>query len=363
MKLYTVKSYEFRQEREKKWLELEDLVAQVESRGVESLTDDELYRLPALYRAALSSLSVARAISLDRNVIDYLESLAARAYFCVYGTRRRGWEAVLEFLSRGFPRMVVELRWALAASWAIMLLGVACGFALTMDDPERYYAFVEAGMAGGRGPTSTRAELLSVLKSGDEHSGGGLTVFASFLFSHNAKIGMTCFALGFLAGVPVVLLLFINGLTLGAMLAIHTTKGLTLEFLMWILPHGVTELLAVCLCGAAGFAVGQALVFPGRHGRLQNLAERGRTAGGVVLGSVLLFLIAAIIEGYFRQLVHDIPTRAALAGLTAVLWVLYFARGRRRAAETDARSTERPRISLVPPPPSVRSPRSRRGRA
>jgi len=361
VKLYNVKSYEFRREREKKWLELEDLVAQVESRGVSSLTDDELYRLPALYRAALSSLSVARAISLDRNVIEYLESLAARAYFCVYGTRRRGWEAVIEFFSRGFPRMVVELRWALGASWLIMLLGVACGYALTLADPERFYAFVEPAMAGGRGPSSSREELLEVIRSGDEQSGGGLTVFASFLFSHNAKIGMTCFALGFLAGVPVVLLLFINGLTLGAMLAVHASKGLALEFITWVLPHGVTELLAVCLCGAAGFAVGHALVFPGRYGRLQNLAERGRTAGGVVLGSVLLFLVAAVIEGYFRQLVHDVTLRAVVAGVTAVLWALYFARGRAAAAPKRSPMPQLPRHDVAPR--SVRSPRSKRGGA
>jgi len=359
VKVYTVKSYEFRREREKKWLELEDLVARVEARGVASLTEDELYRLPSLYRAALSSLSVARAISLDRNVIEYLESLAARAYFCVYGTRRRGWEAVVEFLSRGFPRMVVELRWALAASVLIMLLGVACGYALTLADPERFYAFVEPAMAGGRGPSSSRQELLEVIRSGDDQSGGGLTVFASFLFSHNAKIGMTCFALGFLAGVPVVLLLFVNGLTLGAMIAVHATKGLALEFVTWVLPHGVTELLAVCLCGAAGFSVGQSLIFPGRYGRLQNLAERGRSAGGVVLGSVLLFLIAAIIEGYFRQLVHDVTIRAVVAGVTAVLWAMYFARGR---AAAKPKPTSPPKLpSMDAAPASVRSPRSRRG--
>jgi uncharacterized membrane protein SpoIIM required for sporulation len=369
MGLYTVKSYEFRRERERTWLELEDLVARVEARGVSALSDDELQRLPALYRAALSSLSVARAISLDRNVIDYLESLSARAYFCVYGSRRRGWEAVFEFLSRGFPRLVCSVRWGLFASWAVLLLGVGAGYFLTAADPERFYAFVDAGMAGGRGPTSSREELLAVLTSGAEQSSGGLTAFASFLFSHNAKIGMMCFALGFLAGVPVVLLLFTNGLTLGAMLAVHADKGLALEFATWVLPHGVTELLAVCLCGAAGFAVGHALVFPGSSRRIDNLARRGRDAGGVVLGSVLLFFVAALIEGYFRQLVHGVGPRALLAALTAVAWIAYFLRGR-AGAGAPASSPEptrgvAPRADVAPPSarvlPQTRAPSPRAG--
>ena len=77
-------------------------------------------------------------------------------------------------------------------------------------------------------------------------------VFATFLFTHNAAIGMLCFALGFAFGLPVMLLLFYNGLTLGALAALHESHGLSLEFWAWIAIHGSTELLAVIICGGAG---------------------------------------------------------------------------------------------------------------
>jgi len=51
------------------------------------LSLDELQRLPILYRAALSSLSVARTIVLDRNLLLYLETLSTRAFLAVYGPR------------------------------------------------------------------------------------------------------------------------------------------------------------------------------------------------------------------------------------------------------------------------------------
>ena len=82
-----LKSSEFRKGREEGWRELEDLVRRVERRGVRSLSLDELQQLPILYRAALSSLSVARTIALDRNLLLYLENLALRAYLVVYGPR------------------------------------------------------------------------------------------------------------------------------------------------------------------------------------------------------------------------------------------------------------------------------------
>ena len=327
--LRELKSYRFRAERESSWLELEGLIGRVEQRGVSTLGPDELFALPRLYRAALSSLSVARAISLDQNLVSYLESLCARAYVCVYGTRKRGLRALLSWLGTGFPTLVYGLRRQLWIAIALIVLGVAAGYALTAADPERFYSFVDPAMAGGRGPTSSREELASVLFDPASTSGGTLTLFASFLFSHNAKIGILCFALGFLAGAPTTLLLFVNGLTLGAMIAVHVPQDLGVEFLAWVLGHGVTELLAVALCGAAGLALGGSLVFPGEHSRLDSLAVRGRKAGAVAAGAVLLFFVAALLEGFFRQLVTSTAARAAVATGTGVFWLAYFWSGRR----------------------------------
>ena len=95
-----LKSYQFRRQRESVWRELNILVDKVERRGLGSLNTYEMIRLPALYRSVVSSLSVARKISLDRNLLNYLESLAVRGYFCVYGTRLHFRRAVLRFLAR-----------------------------------------------------------------------------------------------------------------------------------------------------------------------------------------------------------------------------------------------------------------------
>src|SRR4051794_26712845 len=57
---FELKSLAFRHEREKSWRELERLLESVEQGGVASLGAGDIARLPALYRGALSSLSVAR---------------------------------------------------------------------------------------------------------------------------------------------------------------------------------------------------------------------------------------------------------------------------------------------------------------
>jgi uncharacterized membrane protein SpoIIM required for sporulation len=315
-----LKSAQFRREREAAWRELEGLLARVDQKGLQDLDAGELNRLPVLYRSAVSALSVATAISLDKNLLDYLTALVGRAYICVYGVRRRAGEAVREFFRAGFPRVVRRYAAFVIASYVLLGLGVAAGYRLTQADPERYEELV-GNMAEGRTTTSSTAELRAVLYSRGD---GALSVLASFLFTHNARIGMLCFAVGFLAGVPVIYLIFSNGLMLGAMAALYASHGLGGEFWAWVLPHGVTELSAICLCGAAGMVIGSSLVFPGRHTRLRNLALHGREVALLAMGAVAMFLLAGLIEGIFRQLVQEVAVRWSLAAATLFFWAWYF---------------------------------------
>jgi uncharacterized membrane protein SpoIIM required for sporulation len=317
-----LKSAAFRAERESSWRELERLLKRAQSRGLGALRPQELLRLPLLYRAALSSLSVARAISLDRNLLEYLESLCARAYLVVYGVRTRMGEAVADFFARRFPRLV-RAHWAhFLLAYALLLAGVWVGFALVRGDMDRFYSFVDAWIAGGRGPASTTESLKSILyEHGDAAS--MLKAFAMFLFTHNSLVGLLAFAVGFAGGVPTALLLFSNGLTLGAFAALYDSRGLTPDFWGWILPHGVPELTAAVICGAAGLAIGQAVIFPGREERRAGLMRRGRQAAAMVLGAVGLFFVAGLLEGIFRQRVQSIELRYAVAGGGAVLLCLY----------------------------------------
>jgi len=45
-----------------------------------------------------------------------------------------------------------------------------------------------------------------------------------------------------------------------------------------------------------------------------------------VIGAVLMFLAAGLVEGIFRQVVHAPAVRMSVAALTAVGWAAYFLR-------------------------------------
>ena len=255
-----LKSYEFRRERERSWLDLEELVRRAEKRGLKSLPAEDLLRLPTLYRAALSSLSVARSISLDQNVLSYLESLCARAYFQVYGARASFFERAGHFLKVGFPSAVRAALGPILLAGLWMVLGASVGFLLVQANSDWYYTFVGANMAGGRTPAASTEFLRDALYDGEDSAAEMLYIFATYLFTHNSAIGMFAFALGFALGIPTVLLMFYNGLLLGAFLALYHSRGLLVDLAAWLSVHGTTELLAIVLCGGGGLVLASAII-------------------------------------------------------------------------------------------------------
>ncbi len=334
----SLRSSEFRKSREASWRELEALVRQVETKGISKLRADELQALPLLYRTASSSLSVARAIALDRNLILYLENLALRAYFIVYGPRTGFFENLGGFLHRGFPAAVRSCGWHILLASAAIILGGIAGFFLVLASEDWFSVLMPDSMSAGRGPKSTAENLLQ-----DEIFAPwpgfvqSFVVFANTLFRHNATIGIMAFGLGIVAGVPTLLLMAYQGLLLGAFIALHYNRGLTVDFIGWITIHGVTELGAIVLCGAAGLLIAEKIIFPEQYSRIDSLATAGKRAASMAGGAVLMLFAAGLIEGGFRQLVSSTPGRFAFGLATAILWLLYFLRcGKERSNGPEA---------------------------
>jgi len=320
----TLKSNRFRLEREADWKRLESLLDRFEKGQSSSLADDEVIAIPVLYRATLSSLSMARAISLDKSLVEYLESLSTRAYFCVYGTRTTVFEWFEQFFAREWRQAVQALWRETIVSAALTLLGAVVAFLLMQQSSEWFASFVPEGLAGGRGPGASFKDLHDTIYG--VHAVDGLTVFSTFLFTHNAQIALLAFALGFACCLPTAFLMIYNGLMLGAFFALFAHQGLGIEFIGWAMIHGVTELIAVTLAGAAGFRIGWTLAFPGERNRLEALTEAGRLAAIVMAGVVVMLAVAGLLEGFGRQLIESTLWRYAIAIVTAIFWGVYFYR-------------------------------------
>ena len=297
----TLKSHRFRTEREDTWRELETILMAIERRGIKSLTDEQIVALPQLYRSTLSSLSVARATSLDQAVIIYLESLSARAYYILYGSQVSLGKRIISFFLRDWPQAAKALWKETAISTALTILAAIVAFILVKNNPDWFYTFIPESLAQGRTPVASAETLRETLyDSGDTSS---LSVFATYLFSHNSRVAMFCFALGFAFCIPTVILLLYNGFMLGSFIAIFSEKDLGFEVGGWLIIHGATEIFAIILAGAAGMHIGKAVAFPGELTRTQSAAKAGGTASLLMAGVIIMLFFAGLLEGFGRQLI------------------------------------------------------------
>ncbi|MDR1138123.1 MAG: stage II sporulation protein M [Synergistaceae bacterium] len=321
----TLRSAKFRAAREDGWRKLDDMVTRIEKGGIGVLSASESEEIALLYRSAVSSLSVARNIVLDRNMLLYLENLTLRAYLAVYGPRTGMLGNMAEFFRRGWPEAVRSMGRQIAVITLIFLVSVAAGYMIVRADVDDFSLFVPEWASQERGPESTREELLKdeIFAPWDGFA-QTFVVFANSLFRHNTLVGILCFGLGFMMGIPTIILMAANGAVLGAFVALHADKGLTIDFIGWLSIHGATEIPALLLMGAAGLLLAQNIAFPGRLSRLESLARAGHRAAIVAVGSVVMFFIAGIIEGGFRQLISNTAGRFVFAAVSGLVWTCYF---------------------------------------
>lgn len=293
------------------------------------MTSDELSRLDQLYRRTTIHLARVSSWTEDRPLAEYLNRLTATAHSVVYLPPRKSPLAGLAtFLTEGFARCVWRNGRAHLLSAAMMLLGAVLGYVATRSDVALAQALSMPGDV--RQPGASAEQLMAALRSGRDQGGGEKFFFASFLFQHNFKVGLMAMASGVLAGVPSILLMGFNGMLLGSFVGIHHDAGIGHELWAWLLPHGITELGAIALCGGVGLLLGRAVLNPGSVSRIEALRRAGGEAARTAAGVGVMLVFAAIIESYVRQSTWDDTTRLVFAAATAVAWGCYLAHGAAR---------------------------------
>ena len=328
-----LRSARFRLEREPGWRRLEALIGRAESAGMAGFSYDEARDLATTYRQAMNSLSVARDISLDLALLTYLETLCARAYLVVYAPQESISGLIWRLFSHGIPCALRRSAVPLAIGFGAMGLGFFAGWLLSVQDPSWYFTFVPPDTADGRTPAASAEYLRSTLYGDEGLAGDALGAFASYLFSHNTRIAILVFALGVFLAVPSFVLTFYNGLLLGAFFATFAQKGLGYDAFAWLSIHGVTEISAICIACAGGARLGLAVLLPGPFTRRDALRHQGRDAVKLVVLAAVMLIVAALIEGFLRQIVQSAELRLLIGWGVGAMWLIWLLRAGRGIAE------------------------------
>jgi len=317
---------------------LQVLLDRAESMGWR-LSFDDLRELARLYRVVSARLAILRSRGRDPEAIHYLNALCVRAYTHLQVSAPRARRLSGFFLAQ-FPATLADTAWLQALAALLMLAGGLVGWAISAANPAALHVLVPASMYPPitlerlAGSAAERARFLATTPMQFELK----SIFSAGQFVHNTKVGLFAFTTGILAGVPTVLLLFYNGLTLGAFVWIFSRDSGWPMFWAWLLPHAIPELLAVTLCSAGGLLIARAVVAPGRQGIAAALRAAALPALQMALASLPLFIAAAGLESFLRQSALSTASRFA-AAVTAVAaisgYVWYVRRLARRRTPSE----------------------------
>ena len=302
------------------WERCRELVDKAARRGLGALNENELGEFTSLYREVASDLARAHTYGGSLRLCFYLERLVGEAHNVFYRDRTYGFSA-LEWLRTGFPDSLRRHRRYVAVAAALLFAPALVTYAGVRDD-------VEFGRRLAPPMMVTRAEEAGArLRRGDPYIDVPpvqMSVFSSRVMTNNVQVAFLAAAGGVLAGLGTALILVVNGIHLGSAFALFDAHGAGTLLWVFVLPHGVLELTAIVISGAAGLVLARAIVAPGRRTRAHALRDEGRAMLSLVAGAGVLLILAGLIEGFVSPARIDATLKLTFAAAVASLMVLYF---------------------------------------
>jgi uncharacterized membrane protein SpoIIM required for sporulation len=268
-----------------------DRLAQLTRRagaGAGRLSTAELDELVQLYQRTSADLSYAQTNFADPGLTARLSHLVAGAGAIIYGSRPRTLRSVGRFFTTTFPAALWHMGGAVAISAVLTFVpAIAIGGWLA-NSPRAIDATA---------PAAVREAYINQ-DFASYYSSQPAAAFATEVYTNNVRVAATAFAGGVLLCIPTIYLLVTNGASLGQAAGLFTAAGQWGKFWGLVLPHGLIELTSVVIAGAAGLRLGWSIIDPGDRKRSVALAEEGKRAVVIVLGTVCTLLIAGLIEGF-----------------------------------------------------------------
>jgi Uncharacterized membrane protein len=311
-----------------RWERLDAMLRKLADDPWRRMTLDEARELEALYQRACADLARLRTYAADPGARAYLERLVARGYAEIHGqrearTRWRPWA----WLARGFPR---AFRRRIGAFWfalALMVAGSIFGGAALAFDPEAKEVIMPFEHLRGD-PAERVAKEEREASSGEDRGHGRRATFAGSLMVHNTRVTFTAMALGLTWGAGTLVVMFYNGVILGAVAFDYVAAGQSVFLAGWLLPHGSVEIPAMLIGGQAGFVLAGALA--GRRERRPLAARLRAVAADVVTlcgGAALLLVWAGVIESFLSQhhepaVPYALKIAFGVVQLAALVWWL-----------------------------------------
>lgn len=306
------------------WTELEMILDRFKRNPDLKLGTEEIQRFHYLYQRSSSDLAKLMGFSARQEVKIYLESLVGRAYSLIHETRseRQGFNFFF-WLFCTFPTTFRKHIMAFWLAFTLIMTGLVFGAGAVNFDKDAKSALMPFSHLM-QDPVERVNKEETIEK---DNMAGHKSSFASYLVSNNTRVSFFTFSLGFAWGIGTIIVLFSNGVFLGAVIADYVLAGQTKFLIGWLLPHGSIEIPAIIIAGQAGFVVANAVIGWGKPISFKTRLRSVSNDLFTLLGGICLMLLwAGFIEAFFSQYHEPVISynlKIMFGGIQLILLILY----------------------------------------
>lgn len=276
-------------------------------------------KLAELFIQITDDLSFSRTQYPNSRTTQYLNSLASKIHGEIYKNKKEDKNRFIFFWKEELPAVMLTVRKQLFYSFVIFLIaGVIGAVSAAYDD-----TFVRLVLGD-----SYVNMTLENIKNGNPtkvYSSSSEIEMFFLITRNNILVSFMIFIYGVFASLGTGLYLFYNALMVGTFMTFFYNENQLAQGLPVILLHGTIELTSIVIAAAAGFVMGNSILFPGTYSRLASFKVGAMKGLKIVMGLIPFFILAGFIESFItRYAFMHWGIKTAIISLSAFLMIYYF---------------------------------------
>ncbi|HHY73517.1 MAG TPA: stage II sporulation protein M [Bacillus bacterium] len=315
------------------WKQLEQCITKLHKRN-KKITSADIHQFQRLYQKTAQHLSYSQTYFPGEDVTLYLNGLVSKSHNLLYKDQISSVKQIRQFFSTTFIHLLLDQWKFVIIAMILFMIGATASYLSVLHDPLHMYSILPAHLAHSIDPSSLGAN------DGEINA----PVISAAIMTNNIQVAILAFSGGVTFGLLTVYVLITNGILVGALAALYWHHGKSYDFWAYIVPHGMIELTAIFIAGGAGLLMGYKLFVPGPFSRSYQLKLQAKRSVQLLLGTIPLFVIAGLIEGYITPSTISLEAKYFVACLTVLALILYIIIGKqlikKKAIEDHGLSSE-----------------------
>ncbi len=251
--------------------------------------------LAELFIQLTDDLSFAKTFYPGSKTVLYLNSLAAKVHQAVYRNKKEKKSRLITFWKFELPAILKDCRREMFYSLIIFILSLFIGIVSSANDKTFVRLILGDTYVNMTLENIDKGDPLAVYKKVNE-----IDMFFGITFN-NIRVALYAFTAGVLFSFGTGLLLFYNGVMLGAFHYFFFQKGMLISSMLTIWIHGTLEISAIIIAGCAGLVMGNSILFPGSYTRRRSFMNGAKNGLKIVIGLIPVFILAGFLEGFVTR--------------------------------------------------------------